>query len=78
MKGRKRVGSPRRRAQPAMTPGQLYDLRAAAGLTQERLAQLVEVKRLAVTRWENGEVPISAKRKAQLVKVCRAAMRGAA
>jgi len=52
----------RRQPAPAMSGRQLYDLRMSVGLSQARLAALIGFKPLAVCRWENNRVPISADR----------------
>jgi len=42
-----------------MAPDELRDLRAAAGLTQQALADRLGVKRLTVSQWEQGRRAIS-------------------
>ena len=42
-----------------MTPAEFKEARAAAGLpTQEAVADLMEVDRRTVGRWERGQVPV--------------------
>lgn len=41
-----------------MTPAQLKAYRSKYGLTQEKLAELLGVKRNTVNRWEMGTAPI--------------------
>ena len=53
-----------------MTPEQrLHDIRVEQGISQETLAELVNVSRQTVSKWENGVVRPSADNLAALSKV---------
>ncbi len=50
-----------------MTDGQkLYNLRRAKGASQEKLAKALGVSRQTVSKWENGQMPISADKQKEL------------
>lgn len=53
------------------TGRKLRELRESAGLSQTRLASLMDVSRNAVSQWESGETQPSSRRLAKLAKVLR-------
>jgi transcriptional regulator with XRE-family HTH domain len=56
---------------PAIPPNRLKELREAAGLTQQRLGELIGVKHATVNRWEHRVNAISNRYLHELAKVLR-------